>query len=258
MQILIRSEIRKMLFKKSIIITWIALLLFSRVLIHTGTSSEVWADAFSKIYGIVPMIALITFMIISGTYTLEYSSNMNELINTTRNGKKKVVMAKSIGAGIATAIANVSIVLTIYIDALTKSNFKELDLPLKQLWYFGNSGSNITVLQMMIILIITVIVGSFFFSQVGLYLSAISRSASIPFIFGGLIMGLPYILEGILFRFGSAKYVGVTPLWGMMSMQLIRYQVPIVLIMIQIVIVIAGFMCLPKFTYKAFIRQGKR
>ena len=236
MGILIKSEIKKMLLKPTIIITWIVLLLFSRILIRPDTGAKVWADVFSKIPGIVPLIGLITFMIISAAYTLEYSSNMNELINTTQNGKKKVVMAKGIGAGIATSIVNLSIVLTICIDGLIKSNFKGLDLPLKKLWYFGNSGSNITVLQMMIILIITVIIGSFFFSQLGLYLSAISKSASIPFIFGGLLMGLPFVLEG----FVNAKYLGVTPLFGMMSMQLIRYQVPISLIMIQIVIVKIG------------------
>lgn len=251
MGILIKSEIKKMLLKPTIIITWIILLLFSRILIRPDTGAQVWADVFSKIPGIVPLIGLITFMIISAAYTLEYSSNMNELINTTQNGKKKVVMAKGIGAGIATSIVNLSIVLTICIDGLIKSNFKGLDLPLKKLWYFGNSGSNITVLQMMIILIITVIIGSFFFSQLGLYLSAISKSASIPFIFGGLLMGVPFVLEG----FVNAKYLGVTPLFGMMSMQLIKYQVPISLIMIQIVIVIVGFIFLPKLTYKAFIKE---
>ena len=255
MEILIKSEIRKMLFKKSVIITWIVLLLLSRSLIYPSSSAEIWADAFSKMYGIVPVIGLITFMVISATYTLEYSSNMNELINTTQNGKKKVVTAKWIGAGIATTIVNLSIVLTMLIDGLIKSNFKGLDLPLKELWYFGNSGSNITVLQMIIILIITVTVGSFFCSQLGLYLSAISKSASIPFIFGGLLIGLPYVLPAILYRFGNVKYLGITPLWGMMSMQLIRYQVPISLIMIQIVIVIAGFIFLPKLTYKAFIKE---
>ncbi|MBU3145477.1 hypothetical protein [Clostridium sp. CF012] len=255
MGILVKAEMRKMLFRKSIIITWIALLLISRMLIHPATSAEVWADVFSKSYGFAPMIGLITFMIISATYTLEYNSNMNELINTTQNGKKNVVMAKWIGAGISTTIVNVSIVLTICIDGLIKAGFKGLDLPLKELWYFGNSGSNITVLQMIIILIITVTIGSFFFSQLGLYLSAISKSASIPFIFGGLLMGLPYVLPVILFGVVSVKYLGITPLWGMMSGQLIRYRVPMELIMVQIVIVIAGFVFLSKLTYKAFIKE---
>jgi hypothetical protein len=253
--ILIKSEIRKMLLKPSILITWVLLLLLSRMLIYPATSAEVWADVFSKSYGFVPMMGLITFMIVSATYTLEYSSNMNELINTTQNGKKNVVRAKWIGAGISTAIVNVSIVLTMSISGLIKAEFKGIDLPLKQLWYFGNSGSNITVLQMIIILIITVIIGSFFFSEVGLYLSAISRSASIPFIFGGLLMGLPYVLPAVLFGLGNIKYLGVTPLWGMMSMQLIRYQVSIVLIIIQVIIITAGFIFLPKLTYKAFIKE---
>ncbi len=56
---------------------------------------------------------------------------------------------------------------------------------------------------MMIIMIVTVIIGSFIFAQIGLYLSSISKSAVIPFIFGGLIMGIPYLLEGFLVRAGN-------------------------------------------------------
>lgn len=247
-----------MLFKKRIMATWLVILLLTRVLLHAGSSSDVWADVFSKIYGIVPMIGLLTFMIISGAYTIEYSSNMNEIINTTKNGKKRIVMAKGIGAGLATAILNLSIVVAVYMDGLLKTSGKGLDLPLKELWYFGNSGSNITVLQMMILLMITVIIGSFFFAQVGLYLSARSRSASIPFIFGGLLMIFPNVLGEFIAQIGYAKYLGITPLWGMMPGELIRYQVPVVLIIIQIVMVIAGFIILPKVTYRAFSTEGER
>lgn len=224
------------------------------LLIHNGTVSDVYADVFFKSYGYTPIMGLVMFMLVSGSYTLEYNSNMNELINTTKNGKKKLVIAKGIGAGIATSIVNTSMVITIYLDGLRKVNFKGLDMPLKNLWYFKGINSNLNVLQMMLILIYTVIMASFFFSQLGLFLSSISKSASIPFLFGGLIMGIPYILEPFL----ASKLIVLTPLWGMMSSQLIKHQVNTGIMVIQGVTFIVGCFIFPKLTYAAFTKENKR
>nr|WP_308741973.1 hypothetical protein [uncultured Anaerocolumna sp.] len=126
---LIKLELRKILLKKSILITWAASLLLGMLLIHTGIVSDVYADVFFKSYGYTPIMGLIMFMILSGAYTIEYNSNMFELINTTKNGKKKLVKAKGIGAGIATSIVNISIIITIYLDGLRKVNFEGLACP---------------------------------------------------------------------------------------------------------------------------------
>lgn len=251
---LIKSELRKMLCKKSVLITWIASLLLGMLLIHNGTISEVYADAFYKSYGYTPIIGLIMFMILSGAYTVEYDSNMSDLINTTENGKEKLVIAKGIGAGITTSIVNLSLVIIIYLDGIRKANFKGLDMPLKNLWYFKGTNSNLNVLQMMIIVIITVIIASFFFSQLGLYLSSISKSASMPFVFGGLIMGIPYILENIL----PSKFIVITPLWGMISSQLIKYNASLWVMIIQGGICIVSYLVFPKLTYTAFTKENKR
>lgn len=251
---LIKLELRKLLLKKSVLITWAASLLLGMLLIHNGTITDVYADVFFKSYGYTPIMGLVMFMILSGSYTLEYNSNMNELINTTKNGKKKLVIAKGIGAGIATSIVNTSMVITIYLDGLKKANFEGLDMPLKDLWYFKGINSNLNILQMMLILIITVILASYFFSLLGLYLSSISKSASISFIFGGLIMGLPYVLEPFL----SNKLIAMTPLWGMMSSQLVKYQVSARIMVIQAVIFLLGCLIFPKLTYAEFTKENKR
>jgi len=251
---LIKSELRKVLFKKSVLITWALSLLLGRVLVHSGTISDVYADIFYKSYGYTPMMGLIMFMILSGAYTLEYNSNMNELINTTINGKKKLVIVKGIGAGIATSVVNVSIVITIYLGGLKKVNFKQLDMLLKDLWYFKGISSNLNVLQMMIMVIITIIIASFFFSQLGLYLSSISKSASIPFIFGGLIMGIPYVLQAVL----PMKVITMTPLFGMMSSQLIKYNASTAVMVAQGIVLIGGCLVFSKLTYIAFTKENKR
>ncbi|GAA0181958.1 membrane protein [Clostridium sediminicola] len=252
---LIKLEIRKMLFKKRMLVVWIGVLFLSFVSIRAFSIEETYADIFSKGYGLVPLMGLMMFMVFSGTYTSEYSSNMAGLIKTTKNGKIEIVRAKLIATGTAASIINISVFLTMCLSALTKFKFKGLDIPLKNLWYFGKSGSDITVLQMILIMMVTIIIGSFFFAQVGLFLSSISKSAAVPFIFGGLIMGLPYILEGFLKNLGLAKYLAFTPLWGMMSCQLIRYKAPFLALITFIVLFAAGLILFPKFTLKAFIGE---
>ena len=53
--------------------------------------------------------------------------------------------------------------------AIVVFKFDGLDLPLKSLWYFGNSGSDITIGQMLIIVSLTVILGSFLFAAIGIF-----------------------------------------------------------------------------------------
>jgi len=252
---LIRLEIRKMLFKKRMLIVWLGSLFLSFVTIRAFSIEETYADIFSKGYGLVPLMGIMMFMMFSGAYTLEYSSNMGGLIKTTENGKRKIVLAKLVAAGISASIINVSVFLTVCLAALTKFKFEGLDLPLENLWYFGKSGSNITVIQMILIMIATIILGSFFFAQVGLFLSSLSKSAAVPFILGGLFMGLPYILEGVLRNLGLVKYLFFTPLWGMMSCELIRFKAPMVAPIFLIVMFVVTSLLLIKFTLKAFIKQ---
>ncbi|WP_248484597.1 hypothetical protein [Tepidibacter aestuarii] len=252
---LIKLELRKILLKKRMLIVLTGSLFLSFVSIRAFSIEETYADIFSKGYGLVPLMGIMMFMMFSGTYTSEYNSNMSELIKTTKNGKKEIVLAKSIASGLGAAIINLLVFLTVCLSALTKHEFGGLELPLKSLWYFRKSGSDITVIQMILIMIVTITIWSFFFAQLGLFLSSISKSAAIPFIFGGLIMGVPYILEGFLKGIGFAKYLGFTPLWAMMSCQLIRYNVGFATPFILLGIFVVGMIVFPKLTYKAFIKN---
>ncbi|WP_129595796.1 hypothetical protein [Anaerophilus nitritogenes] len=253
---LIKLELKKMLFKKRILIIWMGILFLSFISIRAFSMEETYADLFSKSYGLVPFMGILMFMIFSGAYTLEYNSNMSGIIKTTKNGRKSIVIAKSIASVIGASILNLSIFFTLCLSAFTKFKFAGLDIPLKNLWYFGNSESDITVIQMILIMTFTIVLGSFFFAQIGLFLSSISNSAAIPFVFGGLIMGLPYILEGFVKNMGLGKYLGATPLWTMMSCQLIRYKIPMSMIGIFIVIFIGAMTILPKLTYDSFMKNN--
>lgn len=258
---LINSELRKILYKKRVLIVWALEMLLGSVLIrfdssHPNYIMENYASLFDKTYGMAPFIGLLMFMVISSIYSIEYNSNMTGLINSSKNGKKKVVIAKAIAGSIATSLTTLSMYFIMVFSAISHSEFKGLDLPLKSLWYFGNSGSTITVLQMIIILAITIILGCIFFTQVTLYLSSISNNAIIPFIVGGLFMGLPWIVVNFLPE-SIQKFAGITPLWGMFSCQLIRYKSPLFVIPALLVLFVLTIIIFPTITYKEFISEKR-
>ena len=110
---IIRLELRKMLLKKRMLVVWAGVLFLSFVSIRAFSIEETYADIFSKGYGLVPLMGLMMFMLFSGGYTSEYSSNMGSLIKTTKNGKREFVIGKAVAAGIGAAIINLSIFSTV-------------------------------------------------------------------------------------------------------------------------------------------------
>lgn len=141
--------------------------------------------------------------------------------------------------------------------AIVVFKFDGLDLPLKSLWYFGNSGSDITIGQMLIIVSLTVILGSFLFAAIGIYLSSLCKNAVIPFIFGGLTMGIQYLMGYyIIDGYTPSKEILVNlPVNGMYSQQLIRYAAPFSSWIIFIVIALVVPVVLYNLTKKRFLKE---
>lgn len=195
----IKSELRKTLGKKSILIIWILFLWFSGLLIRDFEISDTYSDVFSKIEGCIPFIGLVMFIVISGNYTKEYESSMIGLINSTKNGRKNLVIAKAIAS---------------------------------------------------------VIVGSFVFAQIGLALSSAFKSATMPFILGGLIMGISYL--GLAFvPEKMEKFMSLTPRWMMMSQLIVRYEVPITIRTLSSIVAVSLIILLPMIAYKNFVNSKR-
>ena len=217
---LIKWEIKKNL-RPGVLIIWILGIALGVNGIFTNFGiEEAYAALFSKYYLLtVPFMAFAMFMMSSGSFVHEYTSNVDGLIKASKNGKNKLVLAKFIANGISASVINLSIFMVMLGRIMTAFKFEGLDLPLKSLWYFENSGSNVTIAQMILIMTITIIIGSFLFSAIGLYLSSLSKKATMPLILGGLTMGIPYFIE-----FAGKKGLIVSfMLNGMYSQQLIRY-----------------------------------
>lgn len=251
MMYLVKAEMIKILKSKSVWIIWLFLIFFGFFLIRKFDVLDTYADIFYKIEGSIPLIGLIMFIITSGNYIKEYDSNMTGLINTTKKGKKSVVLSKLVANGLILSIINISFILLVGIRGFSFFDFKNLNEPIHNLWYFGNSNLNLTVIQMYIIVILTTIFASFIFAQIGLTLSSIFKSAVIPFILGGLIMAIPYFSVGFI-PDKAIKFMSVTPNWIMMSQQMVRYNVPSILIVFSIVISIILMIVLTKITYENF------
>ncbi|CEI74124.1 MULTISPECIES: hypothetical protein [Romboutsia] len=218
----VKAEIKKN-FKLGVIIVWMLTMFLAYSSTYNFDINETYANLFSKWFGLAPFMGLTMFMMFSGSFIIEYNSNMDGLIKATKNGKKQLVISKFIAAGVSASIVNLSILYTMVLRALVSLNFKGLDTPLKNLWYFGNSGSNITVIQMILMMTINIIIGSFLLAALGLFLSSISKNAIVPFLIGGACMAIPYFMEAR----GMVSNVLEWPILGMYATPIIRYKLPL-------------------------------
>ena len=107
---------------------------------------------------------------------------------------------------------------------------------------------------MILIMFITISLASFFFAQVGAYLSAKSKSAVMPFILTAVIIELPIVIN-ILFGFGSSRIQGFLPLNGMISTNLVRANALTIEPIFQIIVLVAAIIILPKLTLKEFAKS---
>lgn len=249
---LIKWEIKKNL-RPGVLIIWaLGLALgFKGVFTNFGIE-EAYAALFSKYYLLtVPFMAFAMFTMFSGSFVREYNSNVAGLIKASKNGKQQLVLAKFIANGISASVINLSVFMVMLGRIMSAFKFEGLNWPLKSLWYFGNSGSNITILQMILIMIITIILGSFLFAAIGLYLSSLSKRPTMPLILGGLTMGIPYF---IVFQ-GEKELIFSFLVNGMYSQQLIRYAAPLSYWVAFIGIALILPVVLYKLTKKSFLKE---
>ena len=248
---IVNAEFKKIMKKKGLIVFWIFSLLLGYTSVRNFGLSDGYGDLFSKFYGLAPLMGILMFSLFSGSYILEYSSNMDSIVKSTKNGKNKLVLGKSIAYGITASLINLSMLAAMSLKIILGNNFQGLHMNITNIWYFGNSGSSLTVLQMLMIMSLTVVLGSFLFAQLGLWLSSISQKAVGPFFIGGLIMGIPYISGGFI----SEKILGYTPLFGMYSSEIIRYGVSHIVFVVLIGISGIGSYVLYRLTSKGFLQE---
>ena len=252
---LVAAEVKKIVFSKKVMGIWLASLLLSYVSIRAFGVEDMYADVFSKAYGLMPLMGLIIFASTCDSYVRENVSNVSSIINSSKNGREKIVAAKGIAAGITCSALCVSIFGTMFFTAASKVGFEGMDLPVRSLWYFGNSGSAITVMQMVLITGASIAAGAFFFAQLGLLFSSAGKGAALPFIGGGLVMGLPYLMEGFLRCAGKAQYRAFTPTWGMMGCQFTRHGISMKWEIANVIAMMAAVALFQRLTVINFVKE---
>ena len=196
-------------------------------------------------------MAFAMFTMFSGSFVREYNSNVAGLIKASKNGKQRLVLVKFIANGISASIINLSVLMVMLVRVMAEFKFEGLDLPVKNLWYFANSGSNITILQMLLIVSLTVVLGSFLFAAIGLYLSSLSKRATMPLIFGGLTIGIPYFIAFM----GKKEVIFSLLVNGMFSQQIVRYGLPISYWIVFILVALILIVGLYNLTKKRFLKE---
>lgn len=248
-------EIKKIMAKKILLIMWAVVLFLVYHISGEATVNDSYSSVFQKIYLMSPLIGILIFMVFSESYIMEYKSNMDYLIKTTKK-YKEIVLVKSMANTVVASFISISILITMMIKATISVDFQGINIPIKEIWFFGNSGSNVTVLGMAMMMCLTFILGSFLFAQIGLFLSSTSKSAVKPFLLGGLIMGIPFLsnIYGIS-QFFSKELTLFTPLYGMFSSQLIRYGAPISAYIFFITFTVTVGFLFYRLTLVAFIKS---
>ncbi|MDO7205135.1 hypothetical protein Q5M85_14350 [Paraclostridium bifermentans] len=112
-------------------IFWAFSLFLGYISVRNFGLSDSYGDLFSKFYGLAPLMGILMFSLFSGSYVLEYSSNMDSIVKSTKNGKNKLVLAKSIAYGVAASLINLSILAVMSFKIILGNNFSGLHMSIK-------------------------------------------------------------------------------------------------------------------------------
>ncbi len=144
--------------------------------------------------GFVFMGALI-LLGLSPVFSEEYSTNVASILLSSKHGKRKVVTAKIM----ASSIYITTLVLFFSIVNMV-ANFYSWGMgggasPLQNVNFYVGSPYSLTILQYYFYEVLIHLVGSVAFGLLVLLMSALSKSALIPFFSGGLVLAAPILLH---------------------------------------------------------------
>lgn len=243
-------EVKKVLFRKSTFIITCAFSFLAFIMVGEYSVVDTWGDMFSKFYFLSPFLGIAVFALSSNAYTGEYVSEMDGMIKTTERGDGIFHKTKCRAVSVSSAVVCSLIVWSMFLSAGIKTGFRGLNLSAGDIWYFKGTSWDLKVWQVLVMISLTVVIGAALFSLMGVLISSFSQSSSLPFILGGLIMGAPFFMGIVL-----GKSAAITPLWGMMSTQLIRMDVSRWVLIYHILTFLGMRMLVPILARKNFIRE---
>lgn len=229
-------------------IIWLLSLLIFYIAIRNDTPENMYSDLFLKLYDMAPFLGLMIFTLISPIYSIETISS--EVVRTTMNGRH-IPAAKQIMVTILCSLMSLSILAVGLVKIIAHTGLSILLQDVKDLWYFEGL-QNFTVLQMILLQIAGMILGSMMLSAIGCFLSAKTKSTAVTFISGALILGIPYILNAWV---GNISYY--TPLYAFFIPKLIGNNVGVEVYITQVILVIGSLGVLVPLTKTEFLKKDQ-
>lgn len=248
-------EIKKMIKRPTIILSLGFIIWFSFITVTRFTINDSFSDVFYKSYGLMPIVGIFIYSYISGVYAIENRNNMKGIICSTKIGANGTVKAKISATAIIIWLFMMGSFLGALSSAISVWGTSGFSLQVNELWYFGKTTYTLTVGQLIMLTIAGITIGSILYSQVTNIIASSTKKSVLPFILGGLFMGLPYILEIILIRLNMHKLLGVTPLWNIFWAKMVRYNISPIYSIGSIILFIVLLIISEKICKNRFIKE---
>jgi hypothetical protein len=153
---------------------------------------------FINIFGTV-IIGVMILLGVSTVFSDEYSTNMDALILSSKNGKRGVITAKLLAAGVYIMIVALFFTLLNLLIQFKIMGFAGGSSTLQELFRYENSPYAWTVAQYVPRQIAVHLYGSLAFGLIALLISSLCKSGLGSFFISGTIFGLPLFINSILY-----------------------------------------------------------
>lgn len=177
-----------------------------------------WNDFFSKTSNISKlMIGMIILLLVSPIFSNEYSSGMDSLMFSSKNGRAKIVKSKLF----ATIVLSISVVvfynLVQFLSVMLPTSFTGWNTPIRDQLNFMHSPYNFTMIQYFGISIIFQTIGAIVLSFMVTMISSLSKSSLATF----FISFCMYILPFIFMMLGLNKANGANSIMKLLPIKMI-------------------------------------
>lgn len=159
---------------------------------------------------------------LAGIFSSEYSSNIAPLLLSTKNGKRKLTIAKILAGVIYATVVFIFVSLLYFVPSLT-IGLENGNLPLNTLKGFSSTPYDITILQYYLSTLAISFVGTIIFALAIIFVSLLIRSNMISFAVSlglyfvpALLMGLPLpsLIQNILVSLSFSELIRAASVFG--------------------------------------------